>query len=277
MILSDKKKDFDFSRTKGKAYAEMKDAHYHPYYEFYYLLLGTRKFFINDTIYTVKRGDMILIPKGAIHRTTYISGDTHERIAMIFSDNFISHLISQIGQEEFEKCFVNKQLTIPPNRRDYVESLLEKIAHEHSGIDHISEIMLKLYVEELILFTIRCQSNSELLVSEAEIGDDLISEAAKYISTHYDQPISLDMLAEKYNMSPSYFSRKFKLCTGFGYKEYLITIRIMEACTLLLTTNMSITEIAERCGFEDSNYFGDSFKKIKGISPREYRKANGVI
>ena len=38
MILSDKKKEFDITRVKGKAYAEMKDAHYHPYYEFYYLL-----------------------------------------------------------------------------------------------------------------------------------------------------------------------------------------------------------------------------------------------
>ena len=73
-------------------------------------------------------------------------------------------------------------------------------------------------------------------------------------------------------MSPSYFSRKFKLCTGFGYKEYLITIRILESCNLLSTTNMPITEIAAKCGFEDSNYFGDSFKKINGISPREYRK-----
>ena len=75
----------------------------------------------------------------------------------------------------------------------------------------------------------------------------------------------------------SYFSRKFKLCTGFGYKEYLITVRIIEACRLLLNTDMSITQIAENCGFDDSNYFGDCFKKIKGMSPREYRKANGVV
>ena len=48
MILSDKQKDFDITQVKGKAYAEMKDAHYHPYYEFYYLLSGTRKLFINE-------------------------------------------------------------------------------------------------------------------------------------------------------------------------------------------------------------------------------------
>lgn len=277
MIFSDKKKDFDFTHVKGKAYAEMKDAHYHPYYEFYYLLSGTRKFFINDTIYTVRRGDLIIIPKGEIHRTTYISGDTHERLVIIFSDNFIRHLTGQIGSSELEKCFLNRQITIPQNRREYIEDLFEKIAREHSGIDQYSEHMLQLHVEELILFVIRCQSSSERLVNDARIGDDIISDAAKYISTNYSQSISLEQLAARYSMSPSYFSRKFKLCTGFGYKEYLITVRIMEACSLLLKTNLSITEVAQRCGFEDSNYFGDCFKKIKGISPREYRKANGVM
>lgn len=66
MILSDKKKEFDITRVRGKAYAEMKDAHYHPYYEFYYLLSGTRRIFINDTIYSVKKGDLIIIPKGRV-------------------------------------------------------------------------------------------------------------------------------------------------------------------------------------------------------------------
>ena len=78
MILSDKKKDFDITQVKGKAYSEMKDAHYHPYYEFYYLLSGTRRIFINDTIYYVKKGDLIVIPKGELHRTTYIGGQKQE-------------------------------------------------------------------------------------------------------------------------------------------------------------------------------------------------------
>ena len=277
MILSDKQKDFDITQVKGKAYTEMKDAHYHPYYEFYYLLSGTRKLFINDTIYSVKHGDLVIIPKGELHRTTYISGDTHERIVMIFSDAFIAQLVEQIGEDAFKRCITKRQLTIPTNRREYIEELFGKIIREHSGIDSYSGYMLKLYVEELIMFVLRFCVNSEKSKTPAQIGDDIISDAAHFISCNYAQDINLKQLADKYNMSPSYFSRKFKLCTGFGYKEYLSTIRIMEACTLLLKTNLSITEIAQQCGFEDSNYFGDSFKKAKGISPRDYRKANGVI
>ena len=277
MIFSDKKKDFDITQVKGKAYAEMKDAHYHPYYEFYYLLSGTRKIFINDTIYSVKKGDLIAIPKGELHRTTYIGGETHERIVMDFNDNFIAPLIERIGYKAFNECFVNRQLSIPPNRREYVEELFGKIIREHNGVDSYSSTILSLYVYELIMFVLRCHENSDHPCAVAEIGDDIISDAARYISSNFTRELSLTQLAEKYSMSPSYFSRKFKLCTGFGYKEYLITIRILEACKLLLNTDLSITEIAEKCGFDDSNYFGDSFKKVKGISPREYRKANGVI
>lgn len=277
MIFSDKRKDFDITQVKGKAYAEMKDAHYHPYYEFYYLLSGTRKIFINDTIYSVKKGDLIAIPKGELHRTTYIGGETHERIVMDFNDSFISPLIERIGYKAFNECFVNRQLSIPPNRREYVEELFGKIIREHNGVDSYSSTILSLYVYELIMFVLRCHENSDHPCAVAAIGDDIISDAARYISSNFTRELSLTQLAEKYNMSPSYFSRKFKLCTGFGYKEYLITIRILEACKLLLNTDLSITEIAEKCGFDDSNYFGDSFKKVKGISPREYRKANGVI
>lgn len=277
MIFNDKQKDFDITQVKGKAYAEMKEAHYHPYYEFYYLLSGTRKLFINDTIYSVKRGDLVIIPKGEIHRTTYISGDTHERIAMIFSDSFISRLVEQIGEDEFKKCMTNRLLTIPANRREYVEELFGKIIHEHNGVDSYSHYMLRLYIEELLVFVLRFCASTEREKTTAPIGDDIISDAAHFISANFAQNLSLNQLAGKYAMSPSYFSRKFKLCTGFGYKEYLNTIRIMEASKLLLKTNLSITEIAQQCGFEDSNYFGDSFKKAKGISPRDYRKTNGII
>lgn len=277
MILSDKKKEFDITRVKGKAYAEMKDAHYHPYYEFYYLLSGIRRIFINDTIYSVKKGDLIIIPKGELHRTTYIGGETHERIVMVFSDAFIDPLINTLNPDTVKKFFDVRQISIPPNRRDYVEELFEKIIREHNGIDQYSDSMLTVYVYELILFVFRCNENAKTAYPAGDIGDDIISDAARFISGNFTQNFSLAQLAAKYNMSPSYFSRKFKLCTGFGYKEYLITVRTIEACRLLLNTDMSITEIAEKCGFEDSNYFGDCFKKIKGISPREYRKANGVV
>ena len=98
-----------------------------------------------------------------------------------------------------------------------------------------------------------------------------------YIYFNYDKEITLEDVSLKFNISKSYFSKRFKEVTGFGYKEYLISVRLREACEQLLNTDKSITQIAYECGFNDSNYFGDAFRKTKGVSPNKYRKNKGLI
>ena len=89
---------------------------------------------------------------------------------------------------------------------------------------------------------------------------------------HYNEKLVLEDMAKQFNLSRSYLSKKFKSVTGFGFKEYIINVRIKHACELLLNTNKSITTIAFECGFNDSNYFGDAFRRTKGVSPNKYRR-----
>lgn len=126
-------------------------------------------------------------------------------------------------------------------------------------------------------FLVRCQRNSAGNILELDENDKIIAEAAEYIYFNYDKNITLEQVADKFNMSKSHFSKRFKIVTGFGYKEYLISVRIKEACDMLLNTDKTITDIAFECGFNDSNYFGDAFRKAKGVSPHKYRKNKGLI
>ena len=112
----EKQRQINLSRVRREAYFEMKTEHFHSFYEFYYLLNGKRKVFVNNRVYHVKEGDMVLIPKGEIHRTTFDSKDGHERIALCFAHESIHHLLEDIGSDTFIKCFEHKHLTIPPNR-----------------------------------------------------------------------------------------------------------------------------------------------------------------
>ncbi len=97
------------------------------------------------------------------------------------------------------------------------------------------------------------------------------------IYENYDKKLSLEDMSDKFHISRSYLSKKFKAVTGFGFKEYIVNVRIKNACRLLLETNKSITDIAFECGFNDSNYFGDAFRHVKGVSPNKYRKNKEAI
>lgn len=282
----DKRKDsfgISITRVKRDSFFEMKKEHYHSYYELYYLLSGNRKFFLNNKVYDVKGGDMILIKKGEIHRTTYYGEGIHERIALCFDDRTAARVISQVGEAAFDECFIRRQLTIPINRRAFIENLFENLLLEthmqESGGDEISNALCECYCDEILFFIIRCQRHlrgetSHTEVMERGLQNTEIERAAFYMSEHFSENITLKRMADFSCMSESGFSKRFKQVTGFGFKEYLNEVRIRHACDLLLGSGNNITQIALKCGFADSNYFGDAFRKKKGISPRQYRKNN---
>lgn len=103
---------------------------------------------------------------------------------------------------------------------------------------------------------------------------DNIQYLLKYIESNYNKPLTLDYLARFSNMSKYHLSREFKKYTGFSPNEYIISLRIDHAKTLIKNSNLSIYEIAQSVGIYDINNFTNLFKKRVGITPTLYRKTN---
>ena len=98
----------------------------------------------------------------------------------------------------------------------------------------------------------------------------MVEDCGGFISRNFSADLSLDMLAKKYSLSKSYFSKLFKKVTGVGISEYINITRVSAAEKMLLSGEKNITEIALKCGFNDSNYFATVFKKIKAVAPKIY-------
>lgn len=268
--------DFSVSKASRPDVHYVCDSHYHDAYEIYYLVSGTRRQFVDHKIYDIKKGDMILIPKRVIHKTTAVDKNKHTRYLLSFSERFVNDICHGICGCTMDTAFQRVKISIPESRRDYILNLFEKINEECqvSHSDSFSETMLKNYLSELLIFIMRYHRNHSQNAID-EISEEKIQIAAKYICDHFNSNLTLAEVAGAACMSQTYFSKKFKKVTGMNFSEYLTSVRIRMADELLLETKESVTAIAETCGFSDANYFGDVFKKVKGVSPMQYRKLKG--
>ncbi len=236
------------------------ERHIHDSYEIYYLVKGEMRYLIGDEIYNVCAGDMVLIPAGVLHNTTYHGSDTER-----FLINFPSRLLKDKALLE---CFDRHIIPLTSGMRFEVEAVLSKMEHERDLKDSFSQQLIMQYISELLICCIRIHSS----VAVQPLGGyaSVIQRAVKYINENYSGNLSLISVSEKFGISKSYFSRKFKEITGFGFSEYLTLVRVSNAEKMLSESNMSVIEITFACGFNDSSYFASVFKKLFGVTPYKY-------
>ena len=100
---------------------------------------------------------------------------------------------------------------------------------------------------------------------------DLVSMIQKYVDEHFSDPdFSLERLGSDLKYNKKYLSTVFKRHVGVGIVEYLHTVRIQHACTMLKQGFTSVSDVALRCGYPDAQYFSKVFKRRMSLAPREY-------
>lgn len=157
------------------------------------------------------------------------------------------------GYDDFSYCREALRLQIT----DYI---LKPVNYEEFGtcIDNL----------KISLFENRVSSASESEKQE----ERTITGITKYLQEHLDEDLSLSVLAEEFHLNPQYISQLFKNEIGVNFLTYLTNIRMEKAKKLLLSTSLSVAEVAEKSGYGDYRVFSKVFKKSEGITPSQYRR-----
>lgn len=263
--ISGKIENYYFSKAIDRRYSESTQ-HYHPHFEIYFMKEGKCRYFIDDRAYDVVSGDIIFIHKGLIHRTNYTTA-SHSRLLINFTDDYLPSFFV----EHLSNCgYLFRSREIARN----AEKLFLLIEQEYTHPDEFTKVALKCYTAELLCLMLRHPGTHD---EEATTGNDLVDGIVRYIKQNYMTDIRLSTVAKMRSVSPEHLSRTFKSCTGLGFNEYVTLLRLKKAEDMLQNEpNMTISEIAYECGFNDGNYFSYKFKKMFGISPikarEEYKK-----
>ena len=262
-IKFDPAEEFYFHHGMSKRVAETGTSwpHYHSLHEIYFMLEGNCTYIIDNKLYSVQAGDIVVIPDGMIHHTKY-DDINHSRILINCSGKYIPASV-RAGFTSGTYLYRN------PFVVDEVKKLFEKAENEYRLGDIYSDEILVCLTHSLFYLLLR-NSDSCITVDD---GNRIIKEAVAYIRENFASDITLSSLAKRFSVSPEHFSRMFKKETGLGFSKYLNSLRLQYAEQLLRSAEgQNITGIAEICGFEDSNYFSKKFKEVYGISPKKLQK-----
>ena len=132
-----------------------------------------------------------------------------------------------------------------------------------------NELLLHSLVLELI-HLLRKSSHRATQNYKAKNNRLVIEQTIEYINRHLSSKLSLEMLANRANFTPSYFHKMFKTSVGTPIREYIEDQRIKKAIQLMISTDMTLTEISYECGFSSQSYFSYAFKRKMNLPPREY-------
>lgn len=245
--------------------------HYHDAYEIYLQLEGKRYLFYDNICYTLEYRDMFICKPFEIHYAQSREVDYYEIYVLNFQADMLSPILSDEEQyllldEKLHSCVVHLSKSDTEEFAQYF-SRAESYSKQRG---FLADKLLCSSVLQLIMKAISYTDGS-MEVRNETVSPQIIG-ALNYINKHYKEEISLDQIADAAHMSKYYFCRRFHEVTGATPLEYLNNIRLTKVHNLLISTNSTIDEISAKTGFVSALNLARSFKKVYGVSPREFRK-----
>ncbi len=253
--------------------------HSHDFSELVIILKGTGTHLTRFSRFELSAGDVFVINGDTIHG--YENTDNLHLINILYRPELLTrnasdlstlpgyHVLFNLEPKFREDHRFNSRLHLSPEQITDITPIIQEIESELESEKPGRLFMASARFFSLLGILCRMYSNEGISHKRQLMR---IGKALGYLENSLQRSVSLTELTDLTAMSVSTLNRTFKKATGFSPIEYHLRIRIKKAGELLCGSNFSITEIAGRTGFDDSNYFSRQFKKITGITPLDFRK-----
>ena len=244
--------------------------HWHREMELIRVRTGLLRLYVDETAFEMRPGDLVLIGSGVLH------GGEPEDCAydcIVFDQGMMQHVEAC---KQGLRPLINSIIFIQRARiacdAEFIEAIENLYAACAGGIigDEL-RVVGALYTLFGTLTWRRDDVSVDMFSPQYGHKAEQLKPALEYIEAHYSQTIQLDTLARLTGMSAKYFCRFFKAIVHRSPIDYLNYYRIECASSLLSATDMTVAEIAQRCGYNDSSFFIKQFRKYKNTTPRRYR------
>ncbi|NMA65794.1 MAG: AraC family transcriptional regulator [Clostridiaceae bacterium] len=247
--------------------------HHHDFYEIYFFVSGKVNYVIEGKSYSLKPGDILIINNKELHKPVIEGGSIYERYVLWVNPDLLVKYSTKDSNllTCFESTSKNRNNLLRPRAEmnSILNGILTKLSKVCSGTTFGSEILMELYLIELIIYL-----NKEYIACEDDIVEDMvydpkIGRIITYINENLGENLSLENLASQFYISKYHLLRMFKKHTGYTPYNYIHKKRLITAKSLL-KEGLSISQVCHACGFNDYSNFIRIFGKEFGISPKKY-------
>lgn len=243
----------------------MPNFHYHDAYEIRILEEGSHQYILDGTLYNIKPYDCVMHKPGILHKS-HNTAD-FKRIAIYFTDVFLNKYFGNSGKKVLLKSFEKPIVSLDKTSYDIIKKISLHLMDENINSPDNTIFIYLSYILNIIC-------NSPVFVPKPDTANSQISAVLTYINQNYASIKTIDDIAREFYITKYYLAHKFKESTGTTIIQYMNSVRLRNACNLLINTKMSVTQIAQQCGYNSSIYFCNIFKKIYSSTPSQFRGLN---
>ncbi len=256
------------------------DYHNHNFYEFTHVLEGAIVEVMADNSYIIEKGETVILSPSVTHSffvlpdtnhaSFFIKSDWFCEMGNIFKNGDPNNYISNLSSNSIFTVFSSKD-------NEMYENTLSKMLDIHRTVYRSTGLFDNLYFENLFsscLIMLAKQERHEHLYTSEESGkSDVAQRIISYINNNCST-VTLKELSSHFGFSRTHIHRLLKEATGVSFSYLVASERVRLAKIMLLNTRMPISKIATELGFKNRDSFSKAFKKIRQITPAQYRKFN---